>query len=164
MKDKKNKFVISKEGKKKLEVELHTLINIVRPKVIDALQKARLQGDLSENADYDAARNWQAEVEAKIKEIDSFLSNAKVVSSSKKQNKIVKLGSKVEFYEYDLENNLIKEKKSVKIVGLLESDPFKNLISNDSLFAKRVLNHSVNDIVEIKTTKKKYKIKILDIT
>ena len=163
MKNTENKFIISKQGKKKLRAELDHLINVERPKVIKALQKARLQGDLSENADYDAARNWQAEVEAKIKERDLFLSKVQVVSNNTKSHQVVKIGSKVDFYRYDPDNKTGKVKESITIVGLLESNPFKNLISNDSLFAKKILNRKINDIVEIKTTKKKYKIKIIDI-
>lgn len=91
------KILLTKEGIKDLQEELDNLINIIRPAVIEELKEARAQGDLSENADYDAARNRQAEVEGRIKEIESLLTKAKEIKEVKSKTGIIKLGSKVTF-------------------------------------------------------------------
>ena len=89
-----NKVELTKEGAENLEKELRHLIDIERPEVIESLQAARAQGDLSENADYDAARTKQAEIEGRIKEIENILANVKIISE-KPRTKGVALGSKV---------------------------------------------------------------------
>ena len=86
----KKEFLLTSEGFLDLETELNELKNVRRPKVIEAIKDARSQGDLSENADYDAARAEQAEVEGRIKELEYMLENAKIIqNNSKKFNKVV---------------------------------------------------------------------------
>jgi len=121
------KMIMTPEGMEKLEKEYRHLIDIDRPDVIEALRQARAQGDLSENADYDAARNRQAEIEARITEIEHIKDIAVVIETPKAGKKIF-LGNVVVFKGPDGE-------ESVKIVGTVEADPLATpypLISNES--------------------------------
>src|SRR5574344_1281394 len=88
-------LVLTKEGVEQLNKEYRNLIDVQRPDVIEALKNARAMGDLSENADYDAARNRQAEVEARIKEIESILANAKIVEE--KKGRTINISNTVKF-------------------------------------------------------------------
>lgn len=153
------KILLTHEGKKKLYDELNNLVKVVRPEVIEELKEARKQGDLSENADYDASKNRQAEVEGRIKEIEEILRNVKVISNKEllKEHKIISLGSTVEYKKIN-SNKVYK----IKIVGIIEADPFLNTISNNSPIAKALLGHVVKDIVEVITTTQVYKIEILN--
>ncbi|WP_338956125.1 transcription elongation factor GreA [Spiroplasma endosymbiont of Polydrusus cervinus] len=151
-------ILLTKEGIKDLQEELDNLINVVRPKVIEELKEARAQGDLSENADYDAARNRQAEVEGRIKEIESLLTKAKEIKEVKSKTGIIKLGSTIFFT-----NLLINKKYELKIVGVVEANPFENTISNESPIAKAIIGKKVGDLVEIKGIQEPYKVKILTV-
>jgi transcription elongation factor GreA len=111
------KMIMTKEGMAKLEEEYRHLIDVERPDVIEQLKAARSQGDLSENADYDAARNRQAQIEGRITEIEHIKDIAEVVDASKIGKKIF-LGNLVTFK--DLSSG---ETSTVKIVGTLEADP-----------------------------------------
>ena len=122
-----NKIELTKEGAEKLEKELRHLIDIDRPEVIEAVQAARSQGDLSENADYDAARSRQAEIEGRIKEIENILANVKIISEKTTKSKGVVLGSKVTIK--DLSDDTVE---TYTIVGTVEANPLKGLISNVS--------------------------------
>ncbi len=160
-----NKVLLTKEGEKKLQDELSNLINIIRPEVIKELKEARSQGDLSENADYDAARNRQAEVEGRIREIEDYLSHVKIIKHSNTNKNIkerIKLGSVIHYQKMNKKHELLS-KHTIKIVGAVEANPFKNTISNESPFAMAIMNHINLDIVEIKTDKSNYKIKILSV-
>lgn len=153
-----DKIKLTKVGKEELEKELRYLIDEAREEVKKQLAEARAQGDLSENADYDAARNRQAEVEGRIKEIEDILSNFELIDdekSSKKKSDKVTLGSTVTIKF--LENG--KEGK-YKIVGTVESDPFNNKISNASPLGEALIGKAVGDVVEIKA-KKTYKVEIV---
>ncbi|ATX71410.1 transcription elongation factor GreA [Spiroplasma clarkii] len=148
-------IILTNEGLEKLQNELQHLLNIVRPQVIQELVEARAQGDLSENADYDAARNRQAEVEARIKEIETMLSKVKIIDEKDKKTFGAKIGSTVSF------TNLKTNKEfAVKIVGAIEADPFENKISNESPLAKAMIGYDVNETVEVRELKEPYKIKI----
>ncbi|ALD66137.1 transcription elongation factor GreA [Spiroplasma cantharicola] len=151
-------IILTAEGLKELKEELTHLINNVRPQVIEELVEARAQGDLSENADYDAARNRQAEVEARIKEVEAMLSKAKIIKDSNSKNKEVKIGSQVSFT-----SQKTKKEMTVKIVGAIEADPFENKISNESPLAKAMMGKVVGDSVEVRELKEPYKITIKDI-
>ena len=151
-----SKILLTEEGKKKLEEEYKRLIDIERPKNIEDLSAARAQGDLKENADYDAARNNQARIEARISEIESIFRNFEIIKG--KNEKVVSVGTKVIFK--DLSNN---KENFYFIIGTIESDPFNNKISNESPFGKAVLGHKVGDTVEIRSEKKNYMIKIIGI-
>ena len=152
-----NKIELTKEGAEKLEKELRHLIDIERPDVIEALQAARSQGDLSENADYDAARNRQAEIEGRIKEIENILANVKIISEKTTKSKGVVLGSKVTIK--DLSDDTVE---TYTIVGTVEANPLKGLISNVSPLGRAVVDKNVGDIVSVHANKE-YKVEILNI-
>jgi transcription elongation factor GreA len=131
-------IILTKAGYEDLKNELKNLIEVIRPQVIEELVEARNQGDLSENADYDAARNRQAEVEARIKELEATIANAKLIEDNTKE-KGIHLGNTVTF-----KNIKTKEERQVKIVGAIEADPFEGLISNESPLAKAMMGRLVN--------------------
>ncbi len=152
------KIELTKEGEAKLTKELRHLIDIDRPEVLDQLAAARAQGDLSENADYDAARNKQAEVEARIKEIENILANAKIIEEKKQTSKLVALGSTVEIK--DLSDNT---KATYTIVGTVEANPTKGLISNVSPLGKAIIGKKVGDVCVVRVARE-YKVEILKLT
>lgn len=152
------KIELTKEGEAKLTKELRHLIDIDRPEVLDQLAAARAQGDLSENADYDAARNKQAEVEARIKEIENILANAKIIDEKKQASKLVALGSTVEIK--DLSDNT---KATYTIVGTVEANPTKGLISNVSPLGKAIVGKKVGDVCVVRVARE-YKVEILKLT
>ncbi|AGM25000.1 transcription elongation factor GreA [Spiroplasma chrysopicola] len=151
-------ILLTKEGIKDLQAELDNLINTVRPQVIEELKEARAQGDLSENADYDAARNRQAEVEGRIKQIEGLLTKAKEIKEVKSKAGVIKLGSKVTFT-----NLLLKKDFEIKIVGAVEANPFENTISNESPIAKAIIGKKVGETVEIKGIQTPYKVTIVSV-
>ena len=152
-----NKIELTREGEEKLQKEYRHLIDIDRPEVIEQLQFARAQGDLSENADYDAARNRQAEIEARISEIENILANAKIIDSSSKNGKIVSLGSTVEIK--DLSDNSVA---TYTIVGTVEANPIEGLISNVSPLGHAIVGKRVGDECVVRVAQE-YKVLILKI-
>lgn len=153
---KKDECLLTADGFLALEEELNELKTVKRPQIIEAIKDARAQGDLSENADYDAARNDQAALEARIKELEYMIDNAKIIKSGEKG--VVSLGStiKISYVEDD-------EEEEYKIVGSLEANPFENRISNESPIGKAVLNKKVGDIVSVESPNGSYDVKILSI-
>lgn len=154
------KTLLTEEGLNKLNAELRELIDEKRPTIIKAIQEAREQGDLSENADYAAAKNEQGEIEKRIQEIKDILSNYELISEVKDDtsNEKVKVGSKVKLL--DLSNN---EEVTYEIVGEVEADPDNYKISNQSPLAQAILGKNVKTIVEIRNIDDPYKVKILKI-
>lgn len=142
------KIYLTKEGIEALKNELEHLKNVVRLEVLDELKEARAQGDLSENADYDAARQRQAEVEARIKELETNLDNVAVISETKGGIQLVKLGCTVTVLNL---NTLEVEKFT--IVGSLEADPLNGKISNASPLGKAILGMKKGDVVTVKAPK-----------
>lgn len=149
---KDNKFIITAEGYLEAEQELNNLKNVKRPEVIKALKEARALGDLSENADYDAARNEQAIIEAKISELEYKLEHAEIIDNANKSE--VCLGSTVTIAYDD------GESEEYKIVGSMEADPFDNKISNESPLGIALLNHKIGDTVAVDSPNGGYNIKI----
>ena len=152
----KNLNMLTKEGKAKLQDEIKRLVEVERPKVIAELAEARAQGDLSENAEFDAAREKQGQIEDRIREIESILENSKLIKASSKKD-MVRIGSQVE-----LEDQRTKNTKTVKIVGRQEANPFEGKVSNESPLAKAVLGTSKGDIVTVEV-ENKYKVKVVSI-
>lgn len=151
------KIYVTEEGLNDLKKELENLIHVTREEVIEELKAARAQGDLSENADYDAARDHQAKVESRIKELEHQIKNAEVISDRKKTN-YVRIGSTVEIQELDT-----KQKDVYKIVGSVEADPLNGLLSNVTPLAEAILEHKVNDVCTVNVDKP-YDVKILKIS
>lgn len=156
-----DKVLLTKEKAAEIKKELERLIHEERPKVIKAIQDAREQGDLSENADYHAAKERQAEIEAKIKEYQDIVDHAEIIDekSSKKSVNKVKVGTKVKIL--DLSDD---ETYEYAIVGEVEADPDQDKISNVSPLAVAILDHQEDEVVEIKGVEKPYKVKILKIS
>lgn len=149
---KENKFIMTAEGYLEAETELNELKNVRRQEIIEAIKEARAQGDLSENADYDAARNEQAIVEAKIQELEYKLEHAEIIDN--KDKNIVNLGSTVTISYDD------GETEEYKLVGSMEADPFENKISNESPLGIALLKHKIGDVVEVASPNGGYNIKI----
>jgi transcription elongation factor GreA len=149
-------IVLTPDGYLALETELNELKNEKRPDIIKALKEARAQGDLSENADYDAARNEQAQVEARIKDLEFQLEHCTIADNKKDSNK-VSVGSTVTI-QYD-----DGEKEEYKIVGSMEADLFNGKISNESPLGKSLLNKKLNEDVLVESPNGDYNIKIIKI-
>ncbi|MBQ3295122.1 MAG: transcription elongation factor GreA [Erysipelotrichaceae bacterium] len=152
------KFYVTEEGLNDLKKELETLIHVTREEVIEELKAARAQGDLSENADYDAARDHQAKVEARIKELEHQIKNAEIISNDKRRSSFVRIGSTVELQELDTNNKL-----TYKIVGSVEADPLNGLLSNVTPLAEAIMDHRANDVVTV-SVDTPYDVKILKIS
>lgn len=147
---------ITKEGLSELEKELNYLKLEKRPEVIEALKDARALGDLSENAEYDAARSEQSEVESRISELEAMLDNAIVIKEVSKDK--VSIGNVVTI-KY-IEDG---ETEEYSIVGVKEADPFCNKISNESPIAKAIIGFGVGKKVTVDSPNGKYDIEILNI-
>ena len=150
------KFQLTKEGVNKLEAEYRHLLDVERPNVTKELVEARALGDLSENADYDAAREAQARIEARIQEIEVILDNYELIKE-KGTTKSVQVGSHVTINMIDFD-----ETDKYEIVGTIEANPMENKISNESPLAKAILGHKIGDVVEVEVAKP-YKVEILAI-
>jgi len=153
----KKEIFLTKEGYEEVKQELEDLINVKRPANIEAIKEARALGDLSENADYDAARNEQAELEAKIKKLQAIIDNVTIIDEV--SNDKIGVGNTVKIsYVDDPE-----EEDQYKIVGSQEADPFESKISNESPIAKALLGHKVGDTVSVESPNGSYEIKVIEI-
>lgn len=148
---------LTNEGLEELKKELDYLKVEKRPEVINALKEARALGDLSENAEYDAAREEQAVVENRIKELEVMIEHA-IVITDVDTNK-VSIGTKVKIEYVDDEDT-----EEYTIVGVNEADPFANKISNESPIAKAIMGFSVGDIVSVESPNGKYNVKVVEIS
>ena len=137
------KFYVTEEGLKELKEEYENLVHVVRNEVIEDLKAARAQGDLSENADYDAARDKQAQVEARIKELEHMIRNAEVISENRGTS-YVRLGSTVTVEPMDTH-----EKITFTIVGTVEADPLNGKVSNATPLAEAILEKKVGTVVTV---------------
>lgn len=153
----RKKVFLTQEGYDEIKEELDYLINTKRPENIVAIKEARALGDLSENADYDAARNEQAEIEARIKKLEAIVENVQIIEEVSTDT--VGLGNTVKISYVDDEDDL----DGYKIVGSQEADPFESKISNESPIAKALLGHKKGDVVEVESPNGSYEIKIIDI-
>lgn len=147
---------LTDEGLQELVSELDYLKLEKRPEIIQALKEARALGDLSENAEYDAARNEQAVVEGRIKELEIMVENVEIISGTTDGK--VTLGSTVSLKYIDDD-----EEEEYMIVGSQESDPFNNKISNESPLAMALMNHQKGDTVTVDSPKGKYDVEIMDV-
>ena len=153
-----NKTVyLTEQGLQEIKDELDYLKLEKRPEVIKALKEARALGDLSENAEYDAARNEQAIVESRIKELEVMVEKAEIISAV--NTNVVSIGTKVKI-EYVDDN----EQEEYSIVGSKEADPFDNKISNESPIAKAIIGKKVGNVVSVESPNGKYDVKIIEIS
>lgn len=153
MAEKKN--LMTKEGKKKLEDELQDLIHVQRPAITKKIAEAREQGDLSENAEYDAAMDEQGKIEDRIKDIQEILKDAVVVADDDTGK--INIGYTVKLL--DLEEN---EEDEYKIVGSNEVDILNGKISNESPVGAAVIGHVAGDIVTVETEAGSFQYKIVE--
>ena len=148
-----NTVYLTQEGLEELKAELDNLINVRRPENNISIKEARSLGDLSENADYDAAKDEQAQIEGRIKTIEKMLENVSIITDIPKD--IVGLGSTVEIKYIDDD-----ETDEYKIVGSQEADPFESKISNESPIAQAILSHKVGDVVTVESPNGSYEVEI----
>jgi len=150
------KFPMTKEGFDKLKSELNELKQKQRPEVIQAISQAREHGDLSENAEYHAAREKQSFIEGKISELENKISRAEIIDPKTISSSSVTFGATVQII--DLENG---NQQEYKIVGVDESDIEKKLISINAPICKAMLNKSIDDVFQVETPNgsKEYQIK-----
>ena len=154
----KNKEVVylTKEGLNELKKELDNLINVKRPDNIQAIKEARALGDLSENAEYDAARNEQAQIEDRIKQLEKMLENASIIEDVATDKVSIGNTVSIKYVEDD-------EEDEYKIVGSQEADPFESRISNESPIAQALFDHKVGDTVTVKSPNGSYNVEIISI-
>lgn len=151
-----NTVYLTQQGLDDLKKELDNLINVRRPENIIAIKEARALGDLSENAEYDAARNEQAQIESRIKQLEKMLENVSIITEVSIDK--VGIGNTVAIKYVDDD-----EEDEYKIVGSQEADPFESKISNESPIAKALFDHKVGDIVTVESPNGSYEIEIIEI-
>ena len=151
-------YYMTEEGKEKVENELHDLKTVKRKEVVERIKTARDFGDLSENSEYDSAKEEQAFVETRIAHLENMIRNAVIIENDDENKNIVSLGKTVTFTE--LPNG---EKESYSIVGSAEADPFEGKISNDSPMAKSLLGQEKGSEVLVQTPGGDIKVKIIDV-
>ena len=156
MEEKKN--ILTYEGLKRYEDELHELKVVKRQEVAQKIKEAREQGDLSENAEYDAAKDEQRDIEARIEELEKILKNAEVVVEDEVDLDKINIGCKVKIL--DLEYN---EELEYKIVGSTEANSLKGKISNESPVGKALIGARVDDVVSVETQVGVLQYKVLEI-
>ena len=146
MADKVTKIKLTAEGKKRYESELNELKTVKRKEIAENLQSARAQGDLSENSEYDEAKNDQAKLEARIKELETILRNVEVIDESEINNEKVHLGATVKVHDREFDEDV-----EYQIVGSSEADPFNGKISDESPVGMALLDKAVGDVVMVET-------------
>lgn len=153
---KAEEILLTASGFAELEAELNDLRVNKRAENVQAIKEARSHGDLSENSEYDAARNEQAVIEARIQELEYKLEHAKIVDTADKSK--VNVGCEVTILYVDDD-----EEEKYTIVGSLEADPFENKISNESPIGSAIIGKKVGDIVSVSANGSSYDVKILAI-
>lgn len=156
MEEKKN--ILTYEGLRKYEDELHDLKVVKRKEVAQKIKEAREQGDLSENAEYDAAKDEQRDIEARIEELEKILKNAEVVDEEEVDLDKINIGCKVIIL--DMEES---EELEYKIVGSTEANSLKGKISNESPVGRALMGKKIGEIVEVETQVGPIKYKVLEI-
>ena len=153
-----NKNLITREGKEQFERELDYLIHVAQPQNLEDLAAARAQGDLSENAEYDAAKDEQRDIEARIEELEKILKNAEVIVEEEVDLDTINIGCRVKVL--DVEYN---EECDYKIVGSTEANSLKGKISNESPVGKALIGAKVGDTVSVETQAGVFQYKVLEI-
>jgi len=136
------KYIMTYEGVKKLEKELEILKSVKRKEITEKIKVALGYGDLSENAEYDEAKNEQAFVEGKIVQLENTLKNASIIDESEVSNDVVGVGGMVKVYDFEFDEEVVYH-----IVGSTEADPMNFKISNESPVGKALLGHKVEEEV-----------------
>lgn len=152
----KKEIYLTEKGLDEIKKELDFLKLEKRPEIILALKEARAQGDLSENSEYDAARNEQALVESKITELEKMVENAVVIKEVDTDKVSIGTSVKIEYIDDG-------ETESYMVVGSKEADPFENKISNESPIAQAIMGKKIGDVVSVASPNGQYSVKILEI-
>lgn len=150
-------FPMTLEGKKKLEEELEDLKTNKRAEVIKRIKIARSFGDLSENSEYESAKDEQSFVEGRIKEIDNMLNHAEIIDNENVDADEVSVGKSVTFQEED------DDPETYRIVGAAEADPLNGKISNESPIAKGLVGHKKGEKVTVTTPGGEMTVTIIDV-
>lgn len=150
--------VLTYEGLQKLEQELENLKTVKRREVAERIKQALSFGDISENSEYDEAKNEQAYIEGRIFQLENMLKNAKVIDEEDIQTDVVSIGSKVKVLDMEFD-----EEVEYYIVGSTEADPSQYKISNESPVGKALIGGKIGDIVEVTVPDGVIKFKILEI-
>lgn len=153
------KHILTSKGMKALEDELQDLKVVKRKEIAQKIKEAREQGDLSENAEYDAAKDEQRSIEAKIEELEKIIRNAEVIDESAFDKDTVSIGSTVKFYDEEFDEEL-----EYRIVGSTESDIMKGLISNESPLGKALVGSKLGQEIEVESAEGVSKYRVLEIS
>ncbi|MDX8364119.1 transcription elongation factor GreA [Cytobacillus sp. Hm23] len=151
-------FPMTAAGKEKLEQELETLKSVRRKEVVERIKIARSFGDLSENSEYDSAKEEQAFVEGRITTIENMIRNAKIIEEDSSNSNMVSIGKSVTFVELP-----DGEEETYTIVGSAEADPFEGKISNDSPIAKSLIGKQIGEEVQVQTPGGEMLVKIVSV-
>jgi len=138
------KYTMTLDGLNKLKAEYELLTGTRRKEVAEKLKEARSHGDLSENAEYDAAKDEQAEMEGRISELEEMFDNVELIDESNNYSGKIQLGSRFKVYDSDMD-----EEDIYQIVGSKEANPMENRISDESPVGKALLGHAPGDVIEI---------------
>ena len=150
------KILLTEEGYKEKEDRLNELRNVLRPAVVERIKAAKEQGDLSENAEYSAARDEQAKIEGEIAELEETLKRAEIIQKGEKGK--VSMGSTVKIFDYELE-----EEVTYKMVGTTEANIKEGKISNESILGQALVGSKKGDILTIAAPNGAYQVKVLEI-
>ena len=150
-------FEMTQKGYDEAKKHLQYLQTVKRQEIVERISEARSHGDLSENAEYDAARNEQTMNEIEINELDYKIKNAVIIEENN-DNSYVHLGSKVTVYDLDMD-----EEVTYTIAGSTEADPMNNVISNESPVGSALLKHKAGDTVKVSAPNGEYELKIMEI-
>ena len=156
MEAKKN--ILTYEGLKKYEEELQDLKVVKRREVAEKIKEAREQGDLSENAEYDAAKDEQRDIEARIEELEKILKNAEVVDEDEVDLEVINIGCRVKILDVEYNDEL-----EYKIVGSTEANRLKGKISNESPVGKALIGKKVGEVITVETQAGAFQYKVLEI-
>lgn len=152
------KNILTYEGLKRYEDELEDLKVVKRKEVAQKIKEAREQGDLSENAEYDAAKDEQRDIEARIEELEKLLKNAEVVDEDEVDLERISIGCKVKILDVEFDEEL-----EYKIVGSTEANSLKGKISNESPVGSALIGHKVGELVDVETQVGVIQYKVLEI-
>ncbi len=153
-----NKVLLTYERMQQMEKELNELKTTTRKEVAQKIKEARAQGDLSENAEYDAAKEQQGEIETRIAELEKLLRNAEIIDEDVLNNDEIQLGNRVKLYDIEFEEEI-----EYTIVGSTEANPMEGRISNESPVGQALLGATVGQTVDVNTPNGICQYKVLEI-
>lgn len=151
--------ILTRDGLEKLEQELEDLKTVKRKEVADRIKQAIGFGDLSENSEYEDAKNEQAFIEGRILTLEKMLRNVKVIEDDNAVEGVVSIGSVIKVRDIEMD-----EEEEYKLVGTVEADPMNNRISNESPVGRAIIGHKVGEIVDVEVPMGVIKYEILSVT